>query len=116
MSIVFSDNSDLLMKRQRARIQITNRLLLEQIQAYANPITPMNKTVQLRNNVSKTIDGLSGIITWKVPYASYQNRGRRYDGTHVVKHYTTAGTGKGFADTAVKIVVKKASSIYAKTI
>ncbi len=31
-------------------------------------------------------------LTWK-PVYQYQNRGRRADGTHVVRKYTTAGTG-----------------------
>lgn len=33
-------------------------------------------------------------------YAGYQWYGMRIDGTHVVEHYTTPGTGKAWVDTA----------------
>ena len=33
-------------------------------------------------------------------YAGYQWYGMRIDGTHVVEHYTTAGTGKAWVETA----------------
>lgn len=33
-------------------------------------------------------------------YAAYQERGKRRDGTHVVRRYTTPGTGKGFLKSA----------------
>ena len=32
-------------------------------------------------------------ITYASPYASYQYYGKRKDGSHVVRNYTTAGTG-----------------------
>ena len=32
-------------------------------------------------------------ITYEMPYAEYQYKGIREDGTHKVTHYTTAGTG-----------------------
>ena len=35
----------------------------------------------------------SDSITYESPYARYQYHGMREDGTHVVKNYTTAGTG-----------------------
>ena len=43
----------------------------------------------LRTNVDITVDS----ITYESPYASYQYFGKRRDGSHVVKNYTTAGTG-----------------------
>lgn len=43
----------------------------------------------LRETVTVGVDK----ITYEVPYASYQYHGMREDGTHVVKHYTTPGTG-----------------------
>lgn len=39
-------------------------------------------------------------LVWSNAYAAYQWYGMRIDGTHVVKHYTTAGTGKAWVDTA----------------
>ena len=57
-----------------------------------NKFVPMSEGVSkgsLRNNVSLTTDS----ITYESPYASYQFYGRRRDGTHVIKHWTTPGTG-----------------------
>lgn len=47
------------------------------------------------------------------PRAAYQERGRRKDGSHVVRNYTTAGTGKDFLKNAANVVLSK-SSQYAK--
>lgn len=86
------------------QISMANRLLLEDIHRESQPSTPF-KGGDLREQVDKRVDGLEGTITWKVPYASYQERGKRYDGSHVVRHYTTPGTGKNFAKKAVRKVV-----------
>jgi hypothetical protein len=45
----------------------------------------------LRIIVSMDINGNK--ITYQSPYARYQYHGMREDGTHVVKNYTTPGTG-----------------------
>lgn len=42
----------------------------------------------LRTNVDIQVDS----ITYESPYASYQFYGRRKDGSHVVRNYTTPGT------------------------
>ena len=39
-------------------------------------------------------------LVWSNVYAAYQWYGMRVDGTHVVEHYTTSGTGKAWVDTA----------------
>ena len=41
-----------------------------------------------------------------VAYASYQERGMRSDGSHVVKKYSTPGTGKGWFNAAIHTVAK----------
>lgn len=48
-----------------------------------------NDEGNLRLNVSLT----NNTITYESPYAHYQYIGMREDGTHVVKNYTTPGTG-----------------------
>lgn len=90
--------------RMNAKLKMCNRLLLEDIHRESLKATPL-KDGDLRELVTKIVDGKSGIITWTVPYASYQERGQRYDGSHIVKHYTTPGTGKNFARNAVIKVV-----------
>lgn len=39
-------------------------------------------------------------LVWNNVYAAYQWYGVRADGTHEVKHYTTAGTGTAWVDQA----------------
>ena len=51
--------------------------------------------------------------TLRDPYAPYQERGSRKDGSHKVKRYTTAGTGKDFLKDAANNVINK-STQYAK--
>lgn len=80
----------------------------------ANTLRVSNLTAPFRNKgslksrrvqvqkVSKTIIQL----VWPVAWAQYQNRGRRADGTHVVRRYTTSGTSKGFVDRGVQDTVE----------
>lgn len=44
-------------------------------------------------NLRTIVDIESNSITYEQPYARYQYYGMRDDGTHVVKNYTTPGTG-----------------------
>lgn len=91
--------------RLRTKVKQANRMLLEDIHRTANHTTPFLDG-DLRQLVTKTTAGLRGTIVWTVPYAQYQERGRRrYPPYHEVKHYTTPGTSKGFAKRAVKKVM-----------
>ena len=49
-----------------------------------------------------------------VRYASYQERGMAYDGTRVVKHYTTPGTGSHYLFNAFDSVLKEGIRSYIK--
>ena len=56
----------------------------------------MDKYVPLRDTGNlRTVVDLSNpqYIVYEMPYAVYQYRGVRKDGTHVVRKYTTPGTG-----------------------
>lgn len=55
----------------------------------------MDKYVPLKDNNLRTIVDMSdpNYIVYEMPYAEYQYRGMRKDGTRVVKKYTTPGTG-----------------------
>lgn len=46
------------------------------------------------------VDAGSRDLVWSNVYAGYQWYGMRIDGTHVVEHYTTPGTGKAWVETA----------------
>lgn len=108
---VVKHNEDYLVNRLTSKIKLANRLILEDIHRESRFKTPMSKGLptdgDLREQVSKTVEDLSGIIEWKVPYAQYQERGKRRDGSYVVKRYTTPGTGKEFAKNAVQKVLNE---------
>lgn len=54
----------------------------------------MDKYVPMdEGNLRTNVDIQSDSITYESPYARYQYYGMRDDGTHVVKNYTTPGTG-----------------------
>lgn len=53
------------------------------------PMSGKDSQTSLRTTVSLKVDS----ITYQSPYASYQYFGKRKDGSHVVKNYTTPGTG-----------------------
>ena len=54
----------------------------------------MDKYVPKDNGDLRTnVDIQSDSITYESPYARYQYYGVREDGPHIVKNYTTAGTG-----------------------
>lgn len=42
-----------------------------------------------------------------IKYAAYQERGHRYDGSHQVRNYTTAGTGAHYLEESGKEVTAK---------
>lgn len=106
MPVVVKHHEPELIARLNAKIAMCNRLLLEDIHRESQYKTPL-KDGDLREQVTKTVNQTekTGTITWTVPYASYQERGKRFDGSHVVKNYTTPGTGKDFAKNAVKSVM-----------
>ena len=74
----------------------------------ANLTAPFKRRGSLKSrNVEVRRIGRDAIrLTWKPIYSQYQNRGRRANGTHVVRKYTTAGTGKGFVDEGVRSTMK----------
>lgn len=116
MPVTIQHNEEYIRQLTTQRISLANRLIIEDIHRTSLHNTPMLSS-QLRRDVTKTVvpETYTGTIIWKVPYASYQERGSRADGTHVVKNYTTSGTGKDFAKNAVKKTLKQVEKFY-KTI
>lgn len=95
------------------KVAIANRLIIEDVHRTSLHNTPMLSS-QLRRNVEKTVvpETYTGTIIWRQPYASYQERGSRSDGSHVVRNYTTRGTGKDFAKNAVKETLSHVRDFY----
>lgn len=73
-------------------------------------ITAPKENNYLVNSGQVKTDKNGVVITFgnsKVPYASYQERGERYDGSHVVENYTFPNTGKEFLKNAGNNVTQK---------
>ena len=116
MPVIIQHNEEYIRQLTTQRISLANRLIIEDIHRTSLHNTPMLSS-QLRRNVTKTVvpETYTGTIIWRQCYAAYQERGMRADGTHVVKNYTTSGTGKDFAKNAVKETLKQVEKFY-KTI
>lgn len=112
-SYSYKFNTDACLADLYAEVMTNQRVILDDIHNEANSKTPL-KGGDLREQVSKEVDGETATIIWEVPYASYQERGMRADGTHVVKQYTTAGTGPNFARDAVLTVLADVEKYYNK--
>lgn len=116
MPVTIQHNEEYIRQLTTQRISLANRLIIEDIHRTSLHNTPMLSS-QLRRNVTKTVvpETYTGTIIWRQCYAAYQEMGMRADGTHVVKNYTTPGTGKDFAKNAVKKTLKQVEKFY-KTI
>ena len=86
-------------------IGLTIRMMMEDTQRLAEPITPKREGT-LRKEVTKVMDGNTrGIMRWHVPYAEVQEKGYRINpktGEPIYfTHYTTPGTHAGFIEEAL---------------
>lgn len=77
----------------KRRLKIDNNgaaqsFLTERCYSHMDKYVPMDK-----GNLRTIVDINRHSITYESPYASYQYYGKRSDGSHVVKNYTTPGTG-----------------------
>lgn len=110
MSVKYYDYTPVISARTKIRASIFLRMIAEDIEAKATPITP-KKTGQLRRSVIKQVLGLHGEIRWQKAYAAAQERGYTKG---VVRNYTTPGTGKAYAERAVRQTVANSSAIAKK--
>lgn len=114
MSVKVTDNTPRVITQQQQGTRVFLRMAAEEIVRVARPKTPKLKG-NLRSDVNIIPKGGTSIeVVWNKEYAQYQERGKRRDGSHVVRRYTTGGTGPHFAENAVKEVVKKTSEINIK--
>lgn len=113
MSVKYIDNTNAVKARIKHGAGVFVRMAAEDVLRKAYSKTP-RKDGNLRADTTVAVQGNKAIIVWHKQYAQYQERGMRRDGTHVVRNYTTAGTGKKFAENAVKEVVKETGSYVLK--
>lgn len=110
MSVKIIDNTGIIKSQTQQRASTFLRVATENILTNAKPNTP-KKLGNLSRDVLRRVNGLHAEIEWRKVYAQYQERGRRADGSRVVKKYTTPGTGPHFAENAVKKVIDNINTI-----
>lgn len=114
MSVKIEHRENSIITALKFKVAIANRLIIEDIHRTSLHNTPMVSS-KLRRNVTKTVvsETYTGTIIWRQPYSSYQERGSRAEGPpHVVRNYTTPGTGKDFAKNAVKGTMSHVKDFY----
>lgn len=90
--------ADAIMKNAKVKApKLTGKL---QYSSHINRLTPTSREI---------VFGGSGI-----PYAMYQERGMRADGTHVVRHYTTPGTQAHYLQTSGDAITQQGIGVYKK--
>ena len=104
MSAEIDDKTPQVKNEVSNQVSLMVRLMIEDLHRRSVSKTPM-KEGNLRAMVAKQIVGKTGIIEWRAPYASYQERGMRADGTRVVRNYTTPGTQAHYAEESVQEVI-----------
>lgn len=103
-----NDHTERIISETHNKVSLAIRFMLEDIHRTSTRRTP-KKTGQLRADIRKNVTGSRGKITWGKHYAWYQERGYT---SGKVRRYTTPGTGKHFAEDAVKAVVKKSGTYF----
>ena len=105
MTVKVQDNTPIVKDDIDVATALTIRLMLNDIHAISTPVTPLRDN-GLRTSVLEYMDsGTKGIIEWRVPYASVQEKGYRVNpktGERIYfSHYTTPGTGAHYAEDSV---------------
>lgn len=113
MKVTITDNTANVKMDKKLKANLFIRYALDEVYDEARPVTP-RKEGNLSRDVLRQTLGLKGKIVWRKIYAQYQEKGMRRGGGHVVKNYTTPGTGKHFARNSVLKVISKAPSIMKK--
>jgi hypothetical protein len=97
VSVSIVDNTAYIKAKVSSGIPLALRFALDDIHRIANPRTPMQHG-NLRAEVTKTVVGKIGTITWHANYAIYQEKKR-------FSNYTTPGTGPNYAENSVTQIV-----------
>lgn len=95
---------DLIKARLEAAAPIALARAAEHVRGVAVSRTP-NETGHLAGSAGVTVHG-SGVgtvadVKYPGPYAAYQNRGRRWDGTHIIRNRPAGGQTGFLTDTVV---------------
>lgn len=84
---------------------------IEMIAAFYGPV--LNGRL-IKSIKKKRLSSTHWQVRVDLPYAAYQERGMRYDGTRVVKKYSTPGTGAHYLERAGRSVSSKVSQYFSR--
>lgn len=101
MGIEYKSNIPQIKFQTKNQVSLMLRMMIEDVHIKSVYKTPY-KHGDLRAMVGKQINGLTGIIEWRAPYAEYQERGYT---SGPVRHYTTPGTQAHFVEESVEDVM-----------
>ena len=90
--------------------------MADAIKAKADMTVPY-KTGALRDSGRVEGRNLERTVTYGgngIAYGAYQERGMRANGTHIVRNYTTSGTGAHYLENALTVVSKEGIKRYIK--
>lgn len=110
MGIEFKSNIPQVKFETKNQLSLMIRMMIEDVHLKSVPKTPF-KGGDLRAMVGKQINGTTGIIEWRAPYAEYQERGFT---SGPVRHYTTPGTQAHFVEESVEDVMNNVQEYITK--
>jgi hypothetical protein len=120
VSVKIKDNTPRLLINSQRVINLAVRFAMDDVEKFARPRTPYSGAIQsqggksltggghLRNDTIKTVIGGKGKIVWGKRYAAAQEAGIIND--KPIRNYTTPGTGKKYAENAIRKVDKNRDS------
>ncbi len=112
-SVVLKDNSGAWLKRTERSLEKGLDKITKAILSRAQVRVPL-KDGNLKASGEVSGRGLSRTVSFGkgMKYGAYQERGERFDGTHKVRRYTTAGTGKRYLKESGDSVLKEGLKKY----
>jgi hypothetical protein len=112
MAVVVKDNTQKIKRRALEVMDLTMSAVITDIFRISQqqvPVSAGGGELQSSGIISKP-KHLTYQIGYHTPYASYQHRGMRLDGSHVVKNYTYPGKKKEFVTDPAQTVLKNIRS------
>lgn len=104
--VKITDNSGQWFGHQISRMNKALNNMANTILTDSRAIAP-KKTGAMRKNAKIEKHYMSISVVYPLPYSGYQERGMEYDGSRVVRHYTTPGTGPHYLEQTGKNVVER---------
>lgn len=112
----YKDKSNVWLEVFKSNVESAIGAMADSIKAKADMTVPY-KTGNLKSSGRIDGTGLSRTVSYGgngITYGAYQERGSRADGSHRVRNYTTAGTGKNYLKNASELVLKEGLKRYLK--